>query len=152
MKNDLIDRFMVSSTLKIPSIIKSRFEDRDKREVYDDYVLLVFNLEQEMTMAEISDEIDECFGLTILYQHVRSRQTDYGQSICAFQEPGTGEMFKLNAMTNSCGVIHSVEVKIYKSLEHMMADTRADLERVLSMPGDFTYRLEVDELISYFMP
>lgn len=146
-----INNFMVSATLKLPGIIASRLEDRTKREIYSDYALLVFELPQPLTMEDFREEIDNSYGTTLLYQHARSIQTDFGHSICAFQEPGTGEMFQINGSTDSRGLISSVDVKIYCSMEYMMAELHRELLRIAKIPGEISYILGEDELLSYFL-
>lgn len=151
MTNESINSFLEFAVFKLPSIFKSRLEDKSKREEYDDYTSLVFSLPQPLSMEEFCEDVEESFGTTILYRHVRSRQTDFGQSVCAFQEPGTGVMFQMCATTNSRGLITKVDVKIYNSMERMMAELRNELLRMANVPGEFFYHLSEDEFLSYFI-
>lgn len=151
MNQEPITRFLATATLKLPALIKSRLENKARRELYDDYALLSFELPQPLSVDRLQDVIDDSFGTTLLYHHARSVDTDFGQTVCAFQEPGTGEMFQICGTTNSRGVIAAVDVKIYNSLERMMAELRNELLRVANSPGVFLYALREDELLSYFI-
>lgn len=151
MTNGTIERFLESGALKLPAIIRPRLENRTAREVYDDYALLDFTLPEALTFEEFCDELGESYGIIELYRHCRSKDTEYGQSVCAFQEPGTGVMFQLCATTNSCGKITGVDVKLYFSLERMLAELRDALRRATLQSGKFGYRLSENELLSYFL-
>lgn len=115
-----IERFLESAALKLPAIIKPRLENRAEREVYDDYALLNFTLPEPLSIEDFCNELGESFGTVELYRHIRSVDTDYGHSICAYQEPGTGLMFLLCATTNSNGVITDADVKVFFSMERML--------------------------------
>lgn len=105
----------------------------------------------KLLLSRISAELSESYGTIELYRHWRSEDTDYGQSVCAFQEPGTGVMFQICATTNSCGKITGVDVKLYFSLERMLAELRETLRRAAVQSGKFAYRISEEELLSYFL-
>ena len=107
-----------------------RSENRTERKVYEDYVLLSFTLPDPLSFDEFCTELGESFGTIELYRHIRSADTDYGHSICAYQEPGTGVMFQLCATTNSNGVITDADVKVFFSMERMLVELRDTLRRV----------------------
>lgn len=146
-----IERFLESAALKLPAIIKPRLENRAEREVYDDYALLNFTLSDSISIEDFCNELGESFGTIELYRHIRSVDTDYGHSVCAFQEPGTGLMFQLCATTNSLGVINYVDVKVFFSMERMLVELRDTLRRASMQSGTFTYRISEEELLSYFL-
>lgn len=151
MTNGTIERFLESGALKLPAIIRPRLENKTTREVYDDYALLDFSLPEALAFEDFCNELGESYGTIELYRHWRSEDTDYGQSVCAFQEPGTGVMFQLCATTNSCGKITEVDVKLYFSLERMLAELRETLRRAAVQSGKFAYRISEEELLSYFL-
>lgn len=150
MTNGTIERFLEAAALKLPAIIKPRLENRTEREVYEDYVLLSFTLPDPLSFDEFCTELGESFGTIELYRHTRSADTDYGHSICAYQEPGTGVMFQLCATTNSNGVITDTDVKVFFSMERMLVELRDTLRRVSKQSGIFAYRVSEAELLSYF--
>lgn len=150
MTNGTIERFLESAALKLPAIIKPRLENRTGREVFEDYALLSFTLPDPLNFDEFCTELGESFGTIELYRHFRSADTDYGHSICAYQEPGTGVMFQLCATTNSNGVITDADVKVFFSMERMLVELRDTLRRASMQSGTFAYRVSEAELLSYF--
>ena len=151
MMQKTIENFLEGAMLKMPAVVCSKNELRFKREVYSDYTLLVFNLNKPMTITELFTELEGVHGLTLMYHHARSNQTDFGHSVSLFQEPGLGEMFQLDATTNSMGKVTQVTVKLYLSLERMVTELRQQLSRMGTMSGHFLYKMEDYELLTYFM-
>lgn len=151
MTEKSIERFLEYASMKMPDLVRPANEQTKLREVYDDYALLVFHLPSPLAVEELMEIADDCHGLTQLYHHMRSRQTDFGQSVCLFQEPGTGEMFQLDGSTNGCGRIVRIDVKLYTSMERMVIELRKQLRRMADTPGEFASRLQEDELITYFL-
>lgn len=151
MTQKTIERFLEYASMKMPDLVRPANEQTKLREVYDDYALLVFHLPHPLTVEELQEIADECHGLTLIYHHMRSRQTDFGQSVCLFQEPGTGVMFQLDGTTNGYGRISHVDVKVFSSMERMAVELRQQLRRAADIPGEFASRLQEDELITYFL-
>lgn len=151
MTQKSIERFLEYASMKMPDLVRPANEQTKLREVYDDYAQLVFHLPHPLTVEELQEIADECHGLTLLYHHMRSRQTDFGQSVCLFQEPGTGEMFQLDGSTNGCGNIVRIDIKLYSSMERMVVELRKQFRRAQETPGEFASRIEEDELITYFL-
>lgn len=118
--------------------------------MYEDYALLNFTLPDPLSIDDFCNELGESFGTVELYRHIRSVDTDYGHSVCAFQEPGTGLMFQLCATTSSHGVITDVDVKVFFSMERMLVELRNTLRRASMQSGTFAYRISEEELLSYF--
>ena len=142
---------MEYASMKMPDLVRPGNEQKKLREVYRDYALMVFHLQKPMTIAKLCDMADELYGLTMMYHHIRSRHTDYGQSLCFFQEPGTGEMFQMDCSTDGHGRIVKVDVKLYISMERMVTELRQQLRRVQDSPGEFAYKLEEAEVITAFL-
>ncbi len=151
MDKETIKRFQATAPLKLPTIIKTGLEDTSRREVYEDYASLVFKLPDSLSIEDILDDADESFGTILMYRHVRSWATSFGESFCVFQEPGTGEMFQICGSTNPRGLIDEVDVKIYSSLEVMMAHLHKELKRVEDLPGETLYTMSDYELMSLFL-
>ena len=150
MTQQSIDRFMEYAAMKMPDLIRPAYEQTSLREVYRDYTSFVFMLPEPLSIPELIEEIDDTYGLQMMYHHSRSKQTDFGQSLCFFQEPGTGEMFQMDCQTDGTGRVAQLEVKLYTSMERMLTELRQQLARVLTSPGVFDYKLEENELIPYF--
>lgn len=151
MTIETIETFLFAASKKLPDLIMPKQEETMLREVYDDHALFVFNLEEPISITDFQDIVDETFGLTMLYHHMRSRDTDFGHSFCSFQELGTGDMKSIHATTNGEGLITRVDVKLYESAERFRVELQEDLHRILSMSGEFGYKMREDELLSYFI-
>ena len=146
-----INNFLYASSKKLPDIINPVLEVKELREVYEDVALFVFNVEDPMTIQELTDIFDETFGIVIVYHHMRSKETDFAQSVCAIQSPGSGPMIKINASTNSLGKITRVDIRLFDSLERFGVETRKDLQRMTNFPGEFYYSLTEVELMTHFL-
>ncbi len=146
-----IERFLEGAIYKMDGVVIPKCELKDKREVYRDCAILTFNLSHPLTVKQFEYALEGTHGLVQMYHHMRSKDTDFGQSLCFFKEPGTGEMFQLDCSTNSVGKITTVNVKLYSSLERMVAELRHQLDRVSKVSGQFAYRIEDHELVSHFL-
>lgn len=151
MTQESIDKFLFVASKKFPDLISPSMEQKNLREVYDTVAVFVFTLEEPLNIDELKSILDDTFGMVTVYHHLRSRETDYAQSICAFQEPGTGEMFQLNASTNAHGLIVRIDVKLYDSMERMAVEIRDELQRMTNYPGEFFETINEAELLSHFL-
>lgn len=151
MLQNSIDNFFESASMKMPDIVTPSMELRNKREVYYDNAVVALALKRPLTISQFIDKVESAFGMVMMYHHVRSRDTEFGQSICFFQEPGTGSMFQIDATSDSKGLITKIDVRVYSSLETMVARLRDQLHRMDAFSGCFAYKIEEHELISYFL-
>lgn len=151
MTQKSIERFLEYASMKMPEIVKPANEQTSLREVYDDYTIMVFHIPQPFSIGKLLSEIEDIHGLTLMYHHMRSRQTDFGHSVCLYQEPGTGLMFQLDGSTDGCGKIDHIEVKLYSSMERMVSELRGQLRRMINAPGEFAYKILEEELLSSFL-
>lgn len=151
MIQNSIETFFESASKKMPDIISPSQELRNKREVYSDNAVVALAPKRPLTISEFIDHVDASFGMVMMYHHIRSRDTEFGQSICCFQEPGTGSMFQIDATCNSKGLITQIDVRVYSSLERMVSQLRDQLHRMNSVSGCFAYKIEEYELLSYFL-
>lgn len=151
MTQEIIDKFLYAASHKLPDLIAPGLEQKEYREVYDTAAVFVFVLDEPLSLDEMKELLDETFGMVTVYHHMRSRDTDFGQSICAFQEPGKGEMFQINASTNAHGMIQRVDVRLYDSIERMAAELRRELQAMTNYPGEFFEAISEPELLSHFL-
>lgn len=151
MNQNSIETFLESASLKMPDIIKPSNELRQKREVYHDNTVLTLAPRRPLTIQQFIETIEGNIGMIMMYHHMRSRHTDFGQSLCFFQEPGFGSMFQIDCTTDTWGLIKRVDVRLYSSLETMVANLRDQLRRINSVSGEFAYKIEDSELISHFL-
>lgn len=146
-----IERFLEGAIYKMDGVVIPKCELKEQREVYRDCAILTFSLPQPLTVKQLQYVLDGTHGMVQMYHHMRSKDTDFGHSLCFFQQPGTGEMFQLDCTTNSAGKITKVDIKIYTSLERMVAELRHQLDRISNVSGQFAYRIEDHELVSNFL-
>ena len=98
-----LDNFMALAPMQLPSLINREW--MEEPEIYDEYVLLTFNLPTSHTLDDIMDMFEEQMELIPLYHKVSSGYTTYGHSCCAYSKPDFGHMYKINATTNGKGMI-----------------------------------------------
>lgn len=121
-----------------------------KPEIYDDYAILTFPLSEPFELEEVMDMLEDDMELIILYHHVPSRQTRFGHSTCAYANPAFGRMFKINAKADDSGMVHSIAVTIYASIEMMNADISLDLQ-LRERSGHFVYKKPREEMLLDFI-
>ena len=63
------------------------------------------------------DILEDDMELIMLYHHIPSQHTKFGQASCAYSNPSFGQMFKVNVMTDGNEMVNAVKVTIYDSLE-----------------------------------
>lgn len=143
-----IDNFMALAPIQLPFLINR--ERMEQPIIYEDYALLTFNLEKPYTLSEIMEMLEEQMELIPLYHKISSDFTSFGQSCCSYSNPDFGHMYKINAMTDGKGLVNSISVTIYVSLEFMCADLCNELE-LHSKGGYFRYRREKAEILANFI-
>ena len=148
MLRHFLDDFLSSVPLQLPQLLD--VASMAQPVVYDDYALLTFSLSDAYELEEVMDMLEDDMELIILYHHVPSRQTRFGHSTCAYANPAFGRMFKINAQADDCGLVHSIAVTIYASLEMMNADLSLDL-RLHELSGHFIYKKPWEEVLIDFI-
>ena len=117
MQKEQIDRFVTLASLQMPALVsQSLFQGA---EVYEDYALLTFRLPKVYPIEELIDELEDQMELELLYHHVPSKDTPFGQRCCAYSNPRFGHMHKLNAQADDRMECDMLYVTLYDSLEVM---------------------------------
>jgi len=143
-----MDNFMAIAPSQLPSIINQEW--MEKPTFYEEFTLLTFNLPQTYSIDEIMDMFDEQMEIIPLYHKVSSNYTTFGHSCAAYSNPDFGHMYKINATTDGKGVVSSVNVTIYDSLEMMYGDINQDVE-LNSKSGYFKFKREKAEILANFI-
>ena len=99
----------------------------EEPQFYGDYVLLMFPLRDPYDLDEVMDMFEDDMELITLYHHIPMRSEKFGHSTCAYSNPSFGQMFKMNAKTDTEGKVNRIIVTIYDSLEQMYGDLCLDL-------------------------
>ena len=104
MLEQFCDDFLAVVPLQLPELLDKRKMEKPVK--YDDYVLLTFQLNTPITIEEVMDMLEDEMEMIILYHHIPSRQTEFGHSCCAYSNPSSGRMFKVNGATDERGTVY----------------------------------------------
>ena len=148
MLRHFLEDFMASVPLQLPRLLNVATMEEPK--FYGDYVLLTFPLRDPYDLEEVMDMFEDDMELITLYHHIPGGIGNSGYSTCAYSNPAFGQMFKMNAKTESDGKVHYIMATIYDSLEMMYGDLCLDL-KLHSESGRFKYKKDQEDvLIDFF--
>ena len=147
MLQEAIYKFQVMAPLLLPEVIDNALAEEVT--IYEDYALLPYSLPKPITLDDLMDMFEDKMELIILYHIVPSEATDFGQACCAYSNPSSERMFKINARTNAKGLISDVIVSIYDSLEFMSSDVLQDLN-LNESHGKVLFKRDVGEIVNDF--
>lgn len=142
------DDFLSFVPLQLPQLLD--VTKMEQPQFYDDYVLLSFPLADPYDLEEVMDIFEDDIELITLYHHIPSSATTFGSSTCAYSNPAFGQMFKMNAKTDTDGKVKHIVATIYDSLELMYGDLCLDL-KLHSESGHFKYKKEQEDVLMDFM-
>ena len=142
------DDFLSFVPLQLPQLLDVTTMEQPR--FYDDYVLLSFPLADPYDLEEVMDIFEDDMELITLYHHIPSSATTFGSSTCAYSNPAFGQMFKMNAKTDTEGNVNSILVTIYDSLEQMYGDLCLDLE-LHSKSGFLKYKKDKSDVLMNFI-
>ena len=94
--------------------------------------------------------VEDDIELNTLYHHIPMRSEKFGHSTCAYSNPAFGQLFKMNAKTDTEGKVNSIIVTIYDSLEQMYGDLCLDLE-LNSKGGFLKYKKDKADVLMNFI-
>lgn len=140
--------FMAFVPLQLPQLLD--VTTMEEPQFYGDYVLLTFPLRTPYELDEVMDMFEDDMELITLYHHIPMRTEKFGHSTCAYSNPAFGQMFKMNAKTDTEGNVNSILVTIYDSLEQMYGDLCLDLE-LHSKSGFLKYKKDKSDVLMNFM-
>lgn len=148
MQKEQIDRFITLASLEMPALVSQPLFQG--AEVYEDYALLTFRLPRTYPLEELIDELEDQMGLVLLYHHVPSPDTPFGQRCCAYSNPRYGHMHKLNVLADDRVECDTLYVTLYDSLEVMASELREELGRAMN-GGKLLYAVKEEELLKDFI-
>ena len=122
-----IEKFRLLAPMQIPELIDP--EHLDSVDDYVDYALLTYSLGNPMPMERVMNAMEDRMHLSILYHVLASDATDADQHCCGYSSPMDGKMYKFNAQTGKGGLVRTVYVHIFDSLEVMLEYLKEDLDR-----------------------
>ena len=148
MLNLLINDFLAIIPLQMPELLDKN--QVSEPQIYGDYALLDFKLSSPLSLDDVAEIVDDGMELVLLYVHIPSSDTEFGHCCCAYSNPSFGRMFKMNASTNSSGMVEHIMVTIYADLEFMSGEVINDLA-LHSRTGFFKYHLAKEDLLLNFI-
>ena len=143
-----IEKFRLLAPMQIPELIDP--EHLDSVDDYGDYALLTYSLGNPMPMERVMNAMEDRMHLSILYHVLTSAATDADQHCCGYSSPMDGKMYKFNAQTGKGGLVRTVYVHIFDSLEVMLEYLKEDLDRHVK---SFVVRtaISLPQLVADFM-
>jgi len=126
MLRHFLNNFMSFVPLQLPQLLD--VATMEEPQFYGDYVLLMFPLRDPYDLDEVMYMFEDDMELITLYHHIPMRSEKFGHSTCAYSNPSFGQMFKMNAKTDTEGKVNRIIVTIYDSLEQMYGDLCLDLD------------------------
>ncbi len=147
MLNEAILKFKGLAPLILPELVNNN--QLEEVSMYEDYAILPYSVQKPLPLEEVMDMFEDKMEMIILYHMVPSEQTDFGHACCAYSNPSTERMFKVNVTTNGSGEVDSLLVTIYDSLEIMSTDLIQDL-RLNEKRGAFKYKRDQAEMLNDF--
>ncbi len=148
MLRHFLDDFMAFVPLQLPQLLD--ITTMEEPEFYGDYVLLTFPVRDPYDLEEVMDMFEDDMELITLYHHIPLLSEKFGHSTCAYSNPAFGQMFKMNARTDTDGKVSSIIATVYDSLEQMYGDLCLDLN-LHSKSGIFKYKKNKDDILMDFL-
>ena len=148
MLRHFLKDFMTFVPLQLPQLLD--VTTMEEPQFYGDYVLLTFPLHDPYDLEEVMDMLEDDMELIVLYHHIPMQDEPFGHSTCAYSNPSFGQMFKVNAKTDSDGKVHTGLVTIYDSLEQMYGDLCLDLQ-LHSKSGKLKYQKNKEDILIDFL-
>ena len=146
MLRHFYDDFMTFVPLQLPQLLDVM--TMEEPQFYGDYVLLTFPLHNPYDLDEVMDMFEDDMELITLYHHIPMRSEKFGHSTCAYSNPAFGQMFKMNAKTDTEGKVNSIIVTIYDSLEQMYLGLDLELH---SKGGFLKYKKDKADVLMNFI-
>lgn len=148
MLRHFLDDFMAFVPLQLPQLLD--ITTMEEPQFYGDYVLLTFPMRDPYDLEEVMDMFEDDMELITLYHHIPLQSEKFGHSTCAYSNPAFGQMFKMNAKTDTDGKVSSIIATVYDSLEQMYGDLCLDLN-LHAKSGTFKYKKNKDDILMDFL-
>ena len=143
-----IDRFRSLTPMQLPGLINP--ERLESIEDYGDYALLTYSLETPVPVGGMLNRMEDGMNLSVLYHVVKEEGRSPGHQCCAYSSPQSGQMYKFNAQTGPDGMVKTIYVHVFESLEVMLEYLKDDLERH-KLTGRTITEMRYSTLIADFM-
>ena len=127
MNHFQIDNFRAVVPLRLPGLIEE--DGLETIDDYGDYALLTYLLQNPVDIQTVMNRMEDDMDLTILYHVKTAIGQDAPQHCCAYSSPSYEAMYKFNAQTSGDGMVRTLYVYIFESLEVMLEFLKDDLKQ-----------------------
>jgi hypothetical protein len=147
MIQESIENFKMLAPVLLPELFdKASIAETD---IDDETATISYTLSHQFELEDVMDRFEDQMELTILYHFIPSLQTNFGHQCCAYSDTQFGHMYKIHASTNASGMVESLTVTLYDSLDAMCTDLMEDLDRHENH-GKFIHKLPKEDLLVEF--
>ena len=147
MIQEVIENFKMFAPALLPELFdKASIAETD---IDEETATISYTLSHKYELEDVMDRFEDQMELTILYHFIPSTQTDFGHQCCAYSDTQFGHMFKIHASTNASGMVDSLTVTVYDSLDAMCTDLMEDLDRHENR-GKFIHKVPKENLLVEF--
>lgn len=148
MIHETIDNFRTLAPLQLPGLCDP---DRlDNISDYGDYAMLTYLLAEPLPMETVMDDFEDNMELRILYHVDTIGAGSRSEHCCAYASPSGGKMYKVNVQSDGTGLVSTLYVHIYESLEVMFESLKEDMDTHLKSCL-IHYRITMSRLVADFM-
>ena len=147
MIQEVIENFKMLAPALLPELFdKASIAETD---IDEETATISYTLSHKYELEDVMDRFEDQMELTILYHFIPSLQTDFGHQCCAYSDAQFGHMYKIHASTNASGMVDSLTVTVYDSLDAMCTDLMEDLDRHENR-GKFVHKVPKENLLVEF--
>lgn len=147
MLQEAVETFKTLAPLLLPELFaKAKSGETD---IDDEMAAISYVLEKPYDMEDVMNMFEDQMELTILYHFIPSQHTDFGHQCCAYSNANFGHMFKIHATTAPSGMVETLTVTVYGSMETMCTDLIEDLDRHEGR-GMFRHKLPKEVILVEF--
>lgn len=147
MIQEVIENFKMLAPALLPELFdKASIAETD---IDEETATISYTLSHKYELEDVMDRFEDQMELTILYHFIPSLQTDFGHQCCAYSDAQFGHMYKIHASTNASGMVDSLTVTVYDSLDAMCTDLMEDLDRHENR-GKFIHKVPKENLLVEF--
>ena len=128
MLEEAIYKFKVSGPTIMPSLFDNFF--LKETEAYNGYAILTYEVHQPLSIDEVLNIMDSDAYMRILYYthpNPKAIKTKFGQRACTYFMPEEQRNIKMNFSTDEKGLVNTILVTVYGSIDMMYPDLLNDL-------------------------
>ena len=147
MIQETIESFKTFAPLLLPELFSEA--KAGEADIHDEMAVMNFTVSRPCELEDVMNMFEDQMELTILYHFITSEQTDCGHQCCAYSDISFGHMYKIHACTGVSGLVETLTVTLFTSLDDMCTDLMDDLDRHENR-GKFRYKMPKENLLIEF--